>query len=493
MSFLEELSKGTNKTLTENGAVTNRSTLDPLLDFFSRAGAMRSNPSEAVRLFRLAFAADKQNAVRCLFYLRDVRGGQGEKAVPRTILSNLDEETAVAVLKYIPEYGRWDDIWYVPQTQKTRFEIAKLVGAQFNRDAEAMEAGKSVSLMAKWLPSENASSNETRQHASVLINMLNMKPRQYRKRVVELREYINLLEQLMSGKKWEDIDFSKIPSQAHRKHVKAFMRHQEERYKAYLESLKKGEKGVKINSGTLMTYEIFSKVNNYQTSETELETMEQMWKALPDYTDGKNALCVVDVSGSMQGLNWIGIKRSIEPMSVAVSLAIYFADRNKGPFANYFMTFESRSRLIKVEPNASLRDKFMTVMRSGVGGSTNIQSAFDEILNAAIKSKATPEEMPAALYILSDMEFDQSTSNNSETNFETAKRKFEEYGYKLPHLIFWNLEARRDNSPVTKYDKYCTVISGFNQSTFKHIVEGKDPMQSMLDILNSPRYAEITV
>lgn len=487
MTFIDELAKSTNRSsFTENGALTNTSTLDPVLDFFSRAGAMRGNKQGALELFEKAYAEDPQLAVRALFYMRDIRGGQGERELFKYIFNNFSDTMKKNLSKYIPEYGRWDEVVLTEGTAKFLYE-------QFVKDEKDMEAGKSVSLLAKWLPSENATEPQRRKDAKKLMDLWGLKPRQYRKRVVALREYIVLLEQLMSGKKWDEIDFSKIPSQAHKKHVKAFMRNTGERYKEYLEKLKSGDKSVKINSGTLMTYQIYSKVMDYNTSSTEKETMQQMWNSLPDFTQGNNALCVVDVSGSMQGLSWIGIRRQVEPMSVAVSLAIYFAERNKGPFKDYFMTFESRSRLIKLSANGTLESKIRTVLGSGVGGSTNIQSAFDEILKAAVASKCPPEEMPKTLYILSDMEFNVATSNNDETNFEVAKRKFKEHGYELPHLVFWNLEARRDNSPVTKFEKNCTLVSGFNQSTFKHVVEGKNPMESMLSILNSERYEQIKI
>ncbi len=221
MSFLTQLQKNTNKsTYTANGAVSNRSTLDPVLDYFSRAGAMRANVAGAVDLFKKAYNADPQLAVRCLFYLRDVRGGQGERNLFQETLKSLDNELLLKVVSYVPEFGRWDDI---PLNQQT----ADLLYEQFVHDERNMVLGNSVSLLAKWLPSENTSSKVTVQKARTLMSYWDMAPKQYRKRVSALRKHIGLLEQKMSSGEWADIDYSKLPSQAHRKHVKAFSKHDE--------------------------------------------------------------------------------------------------------------------------------------------------------------------------------------------------------------------------------------------------------------------------
>lgn len=487
MSFLNELQTDTNKTArTGNGALSNKSTLDPVLDFFSKAGAMRGRETEAFKLFQKAFDADPQSAIRCLFYLRDIRGGQGERSVFKYILGQLDNDFVNKIAKYIPEYGRWDE---VPINDVT----AEMIGLQLNKDFIDMKAGKSVSLLAKWLPSENAG-KQARKNARKLALLLgwvngdyeislvndtfkripNLAP--YRKNLSKLRAYITLLEQQMSAKEWDQIDFSKLPSQAHKKHVKAFLRNQEERYRAYLGAVKKGE--AKINAGTLFAYQLYDMVNRGDDS----DAADALWANLPDYTNGQNALVLADVSGSMSGF----------PMSVSVSLALYFADRNEGPFKNYFMTFTSNSRLQKVT-GTTLAAKMRSIERAEWSGSTNIQSAFDAILSAAQRSKASASEMPSTLYIISDMQFNQATNGNTKTNFEKMKEKYRNAGYTLPHVVFWNANAWGNDAPATKFDENVTLISGSNQSTFQYVLEGKTPIQSMLDILNSDRYNKIVL
>jgi hypothetical protein len=472
MSFLDELQKQTNKTVTENGAVTNKSTLNPCLDFFAMAGAMRNNQAEATKLFTRAYATDKLTTVRTLFYLRDIRGGQGERSLFRSLLQtlrNLDKPVYDTVRRYIPEYGRWDDLIDADVDDV----LLGLVRTQLASDEAAMADNKPVSLLAKWLPSENTSSKATRQKAVQLAKLLELKPAQYRKKVVALRKYIKLLEEQMSAREWEAIDYSKLPSQAQRKHVKAFKRHDEGRYGAYLEAATKSE--AKMNTSTLYTYEVFDAV-----SEGKLEAANAMWANLPDFTQGTNAIVLADVSGSMDG----------RPMSVSVSLALYFAEHNTGPFHDTFMTFTDHPQVIMVQGN-TLAERLRNIENSAWGMSTNLEAALDAILQAGLASDAKGDDMPRVLYVISDMEFNQAVHNPSATIFENAGAKYEAAGLPLPHIVFWNVNARQSQAPATKFDNRVTLISGLSQSTFRYAVEGKTPEELMAEVVNSERYATI--
>lgn len=470
MSFLRELQKTTNRTKTENGAETNLSSLNAVLDFFAMAGAMRGRVEDAVKLFSKAYAEDPLMALKALFYLRDIRGGQGEREVFRACLAKVPSDVLKKNMSHIPHYGRWDDLFVLKLS-----DIAKLIANQLEADELAMAEGGSVSLLAKWLPSENTSSEKTRSLARKLAKELKLSPAKYRRRVVALRKYIKLLEQQMSANQWDEINYEQVPSQAMRKHTKAFRRHDEERFSEFLGEVEKGEK--KIKTSTLYTYEVFDLI-----SEGEEETANALWQNLPDYTNGSNALVLADVSGSMEG----------RPMSISVSLALYFAERNTGPFNGYFMTFTSQPRLQKVL-GKTLATKLNNIENAEWHGSTNIEAAFKAILDAAKKNKASADEMPKVLYIISDMEFDQCVANGGMTNFENAKQMFEEAGYQLPHVVFWNVDSRQNNLPALDNDGNVSLISGSSQSTFRYALEGKTPVESMNDILNSERYSLITV
>lgn len=468
MSFLDELLKSTNRTVTENGAATNKSSLDPCLDFFSLAGAMRDRPTDARLLFNSAFLANPLTAVRTLFYLRDVRGGQGERDIFRTCLIHLKDHEKIVyekILKFIPEYGRWDDLFL-----EIDEVVLPIVKKQLEEDEEHMKKGESISLMAKWLPSENTSSQKTSNKARVLTKLLGLKPSQYRKKIVALRKYIELLEQKMSKNQWPLIDYGKLPSQAFRKHVKAFKRHDEERYSQFLEDVNKGEK--KMNTNTLYTYEVFDTVQH------DSEAANAMWLNLPNYVE-HDALVVADVSGSMSG----------RPMSISVSLALYFAERNKGLMAGYFMTFSQNPQLVKVT-GRNLVEKLRMIENSQWDMNTDLEAVFDQILKAAVNSGS--KDLPKVVYIISDMEFDEAVSAD-ESIFEAAQRKFKEQDLKLPHVVFWNVDARQDQAPATKFDGNVSLISGASQSTFRYAVEGKNPLELMNDIVNSERYSKIII
>jgi hypothetical protein len=479
-SFLDSLQQNASKNArTENGALTHSTTHNAVLDFFALAGGMRDNAGDAVKLFRKAFAEDPQLAVRALFYIRDIRGGQGERDLFRTLfleLRTLDDEAAEQVTGFIPEYGRWDDLLTVADPEL----VAEIVSQQLEIDTSLMDQGQSISLMAKWLPSENASSEKSRKRARLLADLIGMSNKEYRQRVVALRKYIQLLEQKMSANEWEAIDYGKLPSQAGRKHNKAFKRHDENRYSSYLEAVMSGD--AKMNAGTLYTYEVFDEVKKGND-----KAADAMWKSLPDWTNGSNSIVVADVSGSMFG----------RPMSVSVSLALYFAEHNTGPFKDYFLTFSTRPHLVKVQ-GKTLTERLRNIESSDWGMNTDLNKVFDLILRAAVSSGADAEDVPKVIYIISDMEFDEATGNRwdtsaTKTNYERAEQMFVDAGFELPHIVFWNVNARNTNVPATLHDGKVTLISGLSQSTFRYVVEGKTPLELMHEVLNGERYAQITV
>ena len=476
-TFLQGLQRVTNTARTENGAVTNASALDPVVDFFGLAGAMRSRPVDAADLFEKAYARDPQTAVRTLFYLRDVRGGQGERDVFRACfrrLINVAPQDAVKVLEHIPFYGRWDDLLSAHRGA-TGEQITEIICNQWDADVAAYERGEGVSLLAKWLPSDKTgSTNRDRTRFAMAVrNMLGLDQRDYRHTLSALRERIGLLEQDMSGNRWGDIDYGKLPAQAHRKHVKAFRRHSDNRYQAYLDSVERGE--AKVNTSTLYPYELYEMVRN-----GDAKAAEVLWNNLPDYTrEGQDAIVLADVSGSMYG----------RPMAVSVSLALYFAERNTGPYRGYFMTFASTPKLVQVA-GGSLKEKLRSVENStGWCGSTNLEAAFQAILHAGIYAGS----VPSTLYVVSDMEFDAALNRADLSVFDGAKLSFQREGFQLPHVVFWNVNARNNQAPATIMDNNVTLVSGLSPTTFAMAVEGKSPRELVDSVVNGPRYQRIVL
>ncbi len=519
--LLNAVQEEANLTRTENGALTYRTSGSACLDLFGTIGALRSaNFENILTRFVRAWAEDRDIAMKILFYGRDIRGGLGERKVFRIILSWLavmHPEAVIHNLKNIPEYGRFDDMIHLLQTPckqavvdyiKSRlnediqhldeFEERlghpqELAGTRPDHSMEGNELQKmlsyctsentGISLLAKWMPSINASSAWTIHYAKMIAEHLNMKPSQYRKMLTRLRAALNLLENYMRAGNYT-FDYSKQPSKAMFKYRKAFLKNDNDRYAAYLDSV--ANSTAKLNTGALYPYEIIKPIVNgtWTLSESEQKALDVTWNAQKDFTQGKNALVVIDGSGSM----YCG--GDPLPAHVALSLGIYFAERNQGAFKDHFITFSENPRLVKIKGN-NIVDKVLDAMSYNECANTNIAAVFRLILNAAIKHHVPQHELPETIYIISDMEFDICTENVSMTNFKNAQRNFAEAGYTLPHLVFWNVQSRHKQQPVTMNDKGVTLVSGCSPSTFECVMNGTTPYEFMMQILNSERYAGI--
>jgi hypothetical protein len=469
--MLEELKKEFNKTETLNGDLAFKSTISKLLDFFSSCGAMRKTSNEKViNSFLLAFNEDKDLALKCLFYARDRISGLGERRLFRIIINYMADaypDILTKNLPYIAEFGRFDDLLILLNT-KVEESVISLIKEQLNKDLKSDKP----SLLGKWLPSENTSSKETKLQAKYLRKKLGLAPTQYRKTLSALRKKINVLERLISAKEWSSIEYEKIPSKAGLNYRKAFFKHDQERYSNFLDGVSKGEK--KINSKTLYPYELYDKCKGND------KTIEEMWKALPNYVNKKeNAIVVADVSGSMSG----------RPMSVSVSLALYFAERNKGKFANHFITFSNKPELVEIIGN-SLYEKIKLIEKSNWNSNTDLIKVFDLILHTAVKNNVPQEELPKRIYIISDMQFDFCI-NIDKTSLMFIKESFQEKGYTLPEVVFWNVNDH-GNKPITTNDKGVQLVSGFSTVVFEQVVSGLSAYELMIKILKNEKYSKIS-
>lgn len=505
MNFAESLHSNTNRgaARTANGALSYGETMSSVLDFFSKSGALRGQEKEALRYFDKAIAEDTVLALRALFYMRDVRGGQGERDNFRVILKYLAKKFPKEIsrnMKLIPEFGRWDDLYSFVGTSLQNLSL-DLMKVQFLEDLKAAKDGENISLLAKWLKSENTSSKESKKLARITREYFGLTPRKYRKGLSALRNAISLVETAMSQNKWGKIQYDKIPSQASRIYSGAFRKHDEERYKGFIEQVHSGEK--KINASTLYPYDIVKKMregNRYYgpvLTEDEKRTYDALWKSLPNYLgEGENAIAVVDTSGSMT--HGYG---SVAPIDVALSLGIYFAERNTGPFIGSFITFSNEPRMQKIQ-GTDIYSKVKNLMSADWKMNTDLQKVFDLILSVAIKTNASQDELPNKLFIISDMQFDSATgvdgghysrnSRREETNFEAIDRKYREAGYERPQLVFWNVNASSD-TPVTMDEKGTFLVSGASPSILKKAIkcQATTPYELMLEVLNSERYARI--
>ena len=507
MSFMENLKAELNNEtqLTENGAVGYRTTGKNLLDLnFSITSLRNKSESYIVEKFVDAFYENKLFAVKWLFYCRD-REAVGERRTFRTIMKYLAEnhmDIALAVVKLIPEYGRYDDLWCLLDTE-LKDNVVILIKRQLNEDAKNMMENKPISLIAKWLPSINASSRKTKQLAKVICQELGMTKKQYRKTLSKLRAYLKVVEVSMSAKEWNAIDYSAVPSRANLVYNGAFLRNDEERRRAYLDSLQRGE--TKINASVLFPHDI---VSNYSETRgwsrrvkpTIDTTLEELWKALPDYVKGAgNTICVADGSGSMTST--VGGTK-VTALDVANALAIYFAERSSGQFKDNYITFSERPQLVDFSKASSLKEKIEIALRHSEVANTNIEKVFDLILKTAISKNMTQDELPQNILILSDMEFDSCATCNyngrygygrpNQTLFYTFAQKYAEHGYKLPRLVFWNICSRTGTIPVKENDLGVALVSGFSPAVVKMVLSNStDPFECLLEQLNAERYKAV--
>lgn len=498
--------EGTHK-LTENGAFAYDGTAQgALLDLFSQIGALRSRTeSEIARKFAAAFHEDTLLATKMLFYAGDIRYcGLGERRTFRICLRWLAENHPDIVIKnieLIPYYNRFDS-WFVLVGTECENAMWKIVAETLISDIDAMKSSTTnkhipASLLAKWMPSENTSSANTRALANKAIKALNMRPRVYRKMLSALRKHIGVTERLMSAGEWDKIDYAKVPSYAMRNYGSAFARHDHERFDAYLKSVSKGE--AKINSSVLFPYNLVEKYlnpNGYGihtvragdcfVASTEDAAVEAQWKALPNYiNEGLNIVAMADVSGSMLG----------RPMASSIGLAIYLAQHNIGAYYNRYMTFTDNPHFINLREGCSLLEAVHKTASAGVGYSTNLMKGMQEILRVAVTNRVPKNEMPKALLVLSDNEIDQYYRPSANWDFMDALEvKFHAYGYECPRLILWNINARNDTFLSNRED--VVLVSGQSAATFKNIVRALNGMTAydyMVSILNDKAYAKVSI
>lgn len=525
-NFLDALREIDNYTLTENGAVALNSTQNYLLDAFGQLGAMRDSFVETIiNVFSKAFISDRKNAMKLLFYMRDIRGGQGQRRVFRVCLRWLANNYPDYVknnLDNILFFGRGDDYLCLFDTP-VELDMVKCVGKILLEDHEAVKKGNYPSMLAKWMPSANASSRETKYYAHKFISIFKVSEKEYRQELAMLRKSIGIVETLMSQDKWEEIKFDKLPSRASLIYTDAFIRHEQERYLDYLKSLADGQ--TKVNAAALFPVDIVHKVMsdfNYrgEGSLSKRILYDAMWKALPNYFGDteETGLCVVDVSGSMSGT----------PMEVAISLGLYCADKAKGPFKDHFITFSSSPKLQHIFGD-DIVQKVRGMEQAGCDMNTNIERVFELILKTAIRANLPQEDLPSKLYIISDMQWDECviddvstkvtsdyswrtrlTPCNAETFMQTMKIRYEAAGYKMPNIVYWNVrESECGMFQQTAGDSNCCMVSGYSPSLFRDILAGTeyveevnekgesiikeklDPITIMMTALNNERYDRV--
>ena len=457
---MNELVKATltKDTTTTNGMRTNSTSLNKCLDFFFIAGASRNMREEDITsLFGAAIAENPNVALKILFWARDVRGGAGERRLFRYCMLWLSENhptMSAEVTKHIPEFGRWDDILY----GDTVTALEEIVWALAEANA----------LCAKWMPRKGPVANQIRK-------AMNMSPKEYRQSLVALTRVV---ETRMCKKEWNQIGYKTVPSKAFSKYRNAFLRNDSKRFTQFLTDVKEGKSS--INAGAIFPHDIIRPYLNM--SHKNDDAINEQWKALPNYMEGakENILPVCDVSGSMTGL----------PMEVSISLGIYISERNEGTFKDAFITFSERPQMEFLTGNVWERSRQLSLADWGMN--TNLEATFNLVLDKAVENNIPQSDMPDKLLIISDMEFDQATSR-THCAMDMIKEKYDNAGYKMPGIIFWNVNGRMGNVPVGAKDDNTALVSGFSPSILQSILSGdlESPLELMLKTLKNERYEVI--
>ena len=542
MNFIEAYDRNqqimNNLTFTENGANALKSTTSAVLDLFVKAPSMLKPNDDDIEelksLIRTAIEEDPQLTLKCIFYLGDIREGAGVRKVFTESIRLLAKEYPKMlkfVLPQIPEFSRWDVL--VKALLYTDFEdaITGIIRYQLESDLEST----TPSLCAKWLPSPSSSSKNTRKLGRRLSHLLNLSGKKltgdpdidkeikkedniiFSKILTRLRKDLNIVEHYIATIDYDKIDYSKVPSVALNRYQSLFLKYDKARFMKWVYEAAEGK--AKINSKRLYPFEIIKNIldnslhflyirNENRISMTKAFLADAQWKNMEDVIEGKelNWLVMADVSGSMEDYDNI-------PIATSIATAIYCAEKTQGVFHNKFMTFSKKPEIVDIKGD-TICEKVENAYRANWGFNTDLEKAFDLILEVAVNNKLKQEELPQTLLIISDMEFDEARgqyyyhdNEDSKTLFKEIQEKFNKYGYEMPTCVFWNVNADV-KFPVDSEEKGCILLSGYSNNNFRallgadliqeepHLIDTTEkvtvtPYESMVSILNSERYEKI--
>jgi hypothetical protein len=467
-ALLNGLRQEGNKAKTANGADTNASSLDACLDFFYLGPVCKAKPKDAVKAFQLAYAQDREVALRVLQWVRDVRGGAGARQAFRDCfawLMDRNSHDAIAILNKTALIGRWDDVLVGLFSQHITVQKHAI---ELIRNALLEEKN---GLCAKWMPRKGPI-------ALALRTQLRLAPKAYRKLLVNLSTTV---ETQMCANEWDEVNYSHVPSVAFARYRKAFKRHDGERYADFVDAANRGE--AKINASAIFPHDVVKLIRGrYAFDLPTRQSISAQWKSLPNYMEGDNTgLVVADVSGSMSSVT----AGSSTALDICIALAMYMSERARGPFKDTFITFSDTPKLQHLK--GDIIDRYQQLQTAEWGFSTNIEAVFSLLLNTAMKNDVPPSDMPSMITIISDMEFNACTKG---TALNTIRARYKKAGYELPKVVFWNVNGRANNVPATANDKDVGLISGYSPAILGTLFNTKrfDPISLMLEAVMVPRY-----
>lgn len=511
--FQETLNKVNTFQQTENGATGYSTTGKILVDLNFCIPSNHNNTDRYISKFCETLNEDMVTTVKWLFYLRDIREGLGERDSFINLFLTFyhhNQEAALKVLPLIPVYGRWKDLIDLLSNTTDDMAISKeiysIITKQIKEDCINMKEGKSVSLLAKWMPSINAS-KKSRLMALRISKKMGLYSMAYRKMLSTLRSYIDVTEVKTCGNKWNEIDYNKVSSNANARYLKAFLKHDTNRRQKYLDDLASPSlTGAVMHASNLYPYEVYAKYNkdNFYICDYKKATPDQgieaLWENLKDIPTMGNTMVVCDGSGSM--MKKIGVT-NIMAIDVSRSLSIFFSERNTGEYKDKIIEFSEKPRYIDLSNCKTLADKYNTMNRFDDCSNTNLECVFDLLLQTAITNKIPQDDIPKRILIVSDMEFDRACEYTSmydhnyvmskyQSLFDSIKGRWTSAGYKMPNIVFWNVNSRTQTVPVTSNEAGITLVSGFSANNAKMILSGEmNPWNALKSVLDSDRYTII--
>lgn len=397
--------------------------------------------------------------------------------------------------------ARWSQARY----RTLHVEIAKQFAFQLYLDKRRLDSGKQVSsLCAKWAPSPHhyydkhtciattialilfppSKSNTSESEAEYISRALRLYQSKY---LAPLRQAAQITETLMSSGQWDRINYAHVPSICLKRNQKVLVSHgPNEGFVHHVHDVaaRKGRK--RVRSSILKPHEIVAEVmtrsgyprydGDTEKARLDSQVNEAQWlnyvENIKEAGSLDNCIAVADVSGSMERL----------PLQCCIALSLLVCTVSKPPFNRTFITFSERPQIVVLPKNLSLERQVNFVRRLPWGMNTNLQGVFDLILNRAKRNNLAKEDMIKTIFVFSDMQFDEACGNSPralETDYEQIKRKFNESGYDVPQIIFWNLsESERNETPVLFDTIGTAMVSGWSGQLLKMFMEGGSEMIS---------------
>ena len=455
-----------NDSVTENGAITHSTSSNKCVDMFFLIGASdKLDDMDIIAMFVGAYVENPKLAVQILLWSRDCRGGAGRRRAFTVIMKfmrtaasdDLNEVYEECIIR-TPELGYWKDVFNIDEPSED----------SLNWLSHQLEENDNANLLAKWFPRKGPWFVGMHKY-------LGLTAGQFRRKLVSMSDTV---EQDMCSQQWSEINYSQVPSIAGLRYRRAFTRHDEQRYTQYITDVSEGKS--KVNSSVLYPHQLISPLlNNWsELTSDDAQDLDNRWNALPDCMNGTTdrILPMCDVSGSMTGL----------PMEISVGLGMYIAERNKGVFKNVVLTFSERPEFHEIT-GTDLKSRIISLSTAHWAMNTNLQKAFQVMLERAIAGKVSQDEMPTKLLIISDMEFDAAGGFN---NYDAVKQQYANAGYVMPSIVFWNVNGRMGNIPVKCDTPNTALVGGYSPSILTSILSGVEitPVSIMLQAVDKPKY-----